>query len=212
MDRQRILSQFRANMYYIVIFVVSIIVLIFLPMFGSEVGIELNLPNTVAGWCVYVATKLIVAGINVIIFHSFMQQAKINVKDNEQYREGLRIMGEYKDENYKPMAPSIWVRKQYLGKATTIFLMSVLGAFAFTQALLTYDYITAITYFITIIMGIIFGILQMSKAEEYWTQEFYDYCKMIEKEQMKSGTSSFVRIEKEQKQKLTEVKDNVNQG
>lgn len=39
-----------------------------------------------------------------------------------------------------------------------------------------------LTYLFTIIMGLIFGILQMKRAEEYWTDEFWKYAKMIEEQ------------------------------
>lgn len=175
-------SQMRANMYYIIIFALSIIVMIFFPMFGAEEELALKIPSTFAGWCVYITTKLIVGIINIIIFHSFMKQAVINIKDNEKYLEALRILGMYNLYGYNPMGPREWLKQQYGQKGTTIFVTSVLSAFTLSQALLTYDYITAISYFITLTLGVVFGILQMTKAEEYWTGEFYDYAKKIEKE------------------------------
>ena len=52
-------------------------------------------------------------------------------------------------------------------------------------ALLKYDYIELISYIIVIVLGIIFGLLQMASAEDYWTNEFYDYAMMIKKEKEK---------------------------
>ena len=68
------------NAYYIVIAILSLLALTFLPLLGSTVGLALNIPTTIAGWIVYVVTKLIVCVLNMMIFHSFVKQAKINAE------------------------------------------------------------------------------------------------------------------------------------
>lgn len=170
--------------YYIIIGIVSLIALLFLPMVGSSVGLEMRLPDTLVGWVVYCVTKLIVAALNVIIFYCFMQQAKVNVKDNEKYKKAndiLELIEERKDR--APRSPKEWTRKQYSGKGITIFVTTILAAVSLTQAILTFDYITMLTYLFTIIMGLIFGILQMKNAEIYWTTEFYEYALKAKKEE-----------------------------
>lgn len=42
-------SQARQNIYYILIFTISLLTLVFLPMIGSTVGLDFNLPTTTAG-------------------------------------------------------------------------------------------------------------------------------------------------------------------
>lgn len=69
-------------MYYFIIGIISLIALCFLPMIGSTIGLGWNIPNTTAGWIVWISVKCIVAALNVLIFHCFMQQAKVNVKDD----------------------------------------------------------------------------------------------------------------------------------
>lgn len=182
--------------YYIIIGVVSLIALLFLPMVGSSVGLEMRLPDTLVGWVVYCITKLIVAALNVIIFYCFMQQAKVNVKDNEKYKKAndiLELIEERKDR--APRSPKEWTRKQYSGKGITIFVTTILAAVSLTQAILTFDYITMLTYLFTIIMGLIFGILQMKNAEIYWTTEFYEYALKAKKEEEKCLQSEIKNTE-----------------
>lgn len=182
--------------YYIIIGVVSLIALLFLPMVGSSVGLEMRLPDTLVGWIVYCVTKLIVAALNVIIFYCFMQQAKVNVKDNEKYKKAndiLEVIEERKDR--APRSPKEWTRKQYSGKGITIFVTTILAAVSLTQAILTFDYITMLTYLFTIIMGLIFGILQMKNAEIYWTTEFYEYALKAKKEEEKCLQSEIKNTE-----------------
>lgn len=171
-------EKIRQWMYYFVIGIVSMIALCFLPMIGSGVGLGWNTPNTVAGWVVWVTVKLIVATLNVLIFHCFMMQAKINVKDNEKYLEAkelLMLTGEGKE--FVPRSPTRWNRQEYGAKGTTIFCTTALSTIALTQAMLTFDWMAMLTYLFTIVMGLIFGIMQMKKAEEYWTNEFWLYAK-----------------------------------
>lgn len=164
-------------LYYFIIGIVSFVALVFLPMVGTEVGMDWKLPTTTVGWCIWVATKLIVATINVLLFHCFMQQAKLNVKDNENYKAANEMLMKVSKKVYNPRSPKEFNKKEYSFKAVTIFVTTALSAVALTQALLTFDYMSLLTYLFTIIFGVILGVLQMKKAENYWTIEYYDYAR-----------------------------------
>lgn len=180
MDRFRNMKEL--YLYYIIIFSVSIIALIFFPAVGSTIGLEWNVPNTPTGWVVWIAIRICVACINVLLFYSFMQQAKINIKDNEYYKKGLEILYKADIKTKKPRSPEQFNKQQWAGKGVFIFLGSLAATVALTQAILSYDYIAFITYLFTILMGIIFGFIQMKVTENYYIDEFYKYAIMIEKE------------------------------
>lgn len=167
---------------YVIIGIVSLIALVFLPMLGSTIGLNWNVPNTLVGWIVWVAVKLIVATLNVLIFYCFMQQAKVNVKDNENYKKARDILINQKEKEILPKSPTKWNSQQYIKKGTIIFLTTGLSTIALTQAILSFDYISMLTYLFTIVMGLIFGVLQMKTAEEYWTDEYLQYALMKERE------------------------------
>lgn len=166
-------------MYYFIIGIVSMIALCFLPMIGSDIGLGWNLPDTVVGWIVWVVVKLIVAVLNVLIFHCFMLQAKINIKDNPRYIEAQEILRLNNVKQYIPRSPNAWNKQQYGQKGVSIFITTALSTIALTQAMLTFDWMSMLTYFFTIIMGLIFGIMQMKTAEDYWTDEFWQYAQGI---------------------------------
>lgn len=178
------MDKIKQSLYYIIIGVVSFIALVFLPMIGSTVGLGWNVPDTTVGWIVWVGSKIIVSTLNVLIFHCFMCQAKINVKDNENYKKARDILTDVNLKEIKPRSPGKWKAEQYGKKGATIFITSSLAVVALTQAVLTFDYISMLTYLFTIIMGLIFGILQMKTAEEYWTREYYEYALYRQKVQI----------------------------
>lgn len=171
-------------LYYAIIGVISFISLVFLPMVGSTVGLSWNVPDTVVGWIVWVAVKLIVSTINILVFYCFMCQAKVNVKDNPNYKEAREILFKQKNKEVLPKSPKKWNTEQYLRKGTTIFITSALSTIALTQAVLSFDYISMLSYLFTIVMGLIFGIIQMKTAEEYWTTEYLEYAKMKQNEEL----------------------------
>ena len=70
-------------------------------------------------------------------------------------------------------------REVYGKKGITIFITSILGAISLSQAVLTFDVITMLTYLFTLIIGIICGIIQMGEDEIYWTEDVYKYAIMI---------------------------------
>lgn len=175
-------AELRQWQYYILIGTISFITVFFLPFIGSNVGLKLVLPNTVAGWMVYVASKLLVAVVNILLFHCFMQQAKINVKDHPKYIEANQILNRYGyTYTAEPRGPIEWQLLQYKRKGTWLGVGTLISAIGLSQAILSFSWISMLTYLLIIIFGVIFGILQMNNAEEYWTEEYYEYAKSIQK-------------------------------
>lgn len=196
----------RQGMYYIIIAVISLISVVFLPMVGSTIGLGWKLPDTTAGWVVWGASRAIVATINVLLFHSFMEQAKLNVKDNEHYKEAQDILMKVKRKEHKPKSPAQWNAAQYGKKGVSIFLASAMSVVAIGQAVLSYDWATALAYLFTLGMGLIFGIMQMKKAESYWTTEYYEYAlmkKSMEEEQQ-------IAAEEEMPAEQTNIQEQIN--
>ena len=185
-DRDSVKDSLKQGMYYIIIAVISLISVVFLPMLGSTLGLGWKLPDTTAGWVVWGASRAIVATINVLLFHSFMEQAKLNIKDDEHYKEARDILVKVKKKEHKPKSPAQWNAAQYGKKGVSLFLASAMSVVAIGQAVLSYEWATALAYLFTLGMGIIFGIMQMKKAETYWTTEYYEYAlmkKRMEEEQ-----------------------------
>ena len=175
----------KQNMYYILIGIISFISVAFLPMVGSTVGLGWKLPDTPTGWVVWAISRLIIATINVLIFYSFMEQAKLNVAKDPHYIEATEILLKAKKADHTPRSPQKWQALQYGKRGTKIFISSALSVVALGQAILSYDWISMLAFIFTIAMGIVFGILQMKKAEAYWTDEFYRYALMIKEEEAK---------------------------
>ena len=173
----------KQNLYYIIIGIISFLSVAFLPMVGSTIGLDWKLPDTTAGWVVWAVSRLIVATINVLIFHSFMEQAKLNVKDDAHYIEAREILYKNKKKEHEPQSPQKWQALQYGKKGTTIFISSAMSVVALGQAILTFDWVAMLAYIFTIALGLIFGIMQMKKAEAYWTGEFYEYALKKQQEQ-----------------------------
>ena len=172
-----------AYINYVLIGVVSFVALFFLPFVGSEAGLAIRLPDTIAGWITFVLTKLIVAVINILIFHCFVQQAEINVKDDERYLEAKNILDRLKVEEYAYLSPKDFYHREYSKKGICIAITSMLSAFGLAQAVLTWDALTFLTYLFTILMGLIFGVLEMSKVEAYLTCDFLGYARKFKKDE-----------------------------
>ena len=175
----------KQNMFYILIGIISFISVAFLPMVGSTVGLGWKLPDTPTGWIVWAISRLIIATINVLIFYSFMEQAKLNVAKDPHYIEATEILLKAKKADHTPRSPRKWQALQYGKRGTKIFISSALSVVALGQAILSFDWVSMLAFIFTIAMGIVFGVLQMKKAEAYWTDEFYRYALMIKEEEAK---------------------------
>ena len=180
--RKQATNQYKLYKYYVIIAITSLIAVFFLPMLGTDPEAGFNFPSTTVGWIIYITTKLLVATINMLLFHCFMCQGKLNIKDNPFYLEACEILRRYGYYvgNNDPRAPEVWVSGEYRTKGVFTTITSVLSAIVLTQAILVFDWVSMLTYLFTIIMGVIFGLFQQDAAETYWTEEFWYYAKMIE--------------------------------
>lgn len=179
--REALIDIKQNSIYYWIVGIVSFLSLAFLPMLGTTVGLAWNVPDTTVGWIVWCTVRLAIAVINILLFDCFRKQAKLNIKDDEHYKEACSILMK-SQKKAVVRSPGKYLGSTWAKKGTTIFLSSLLATVALTQALLTYDWLSMLTYLFTIIMGVIFGIIQMKNDEIYWTEEFYQYAKNIEKE------------------------------
>lgn len=166
--------------YYILIGIVSILALVFLPMIGSDLSGGFQWPKTTMAWCIYIGSKVSVALINIISFHAFVQQAKINVRDNENYKRAKEILGKYKPKEYHPRSPKVFNGQQYGSKGIGVVISSILATFVFTEAILRFDWVVMLAYLFTVTLNIVFGIMTMLKNQTYWTTEYLDYALQVQ--------------------------------
>lgn len=124
-----------------------------------------------------------------------MQQAKLNAEKDETYQKAKALLGRVRPKEYHPRSPAKFLAQSYGRKGTTIFFSSALSTIALTQAILSFDWISFLVYLFTITMGIIFGVLAMKNAENYWTQEYYDYAVQVVAENGSITTSLPVPLE-----------------
>ncbi len=158
-------------MYYIIIGIVSVLVMLVMPMMGSTVGLEIKFPDTVGGWIVYVGNAALTAIANMLLFFAFMSQGKVNIKNNDYYKEAneilLRLQIKHQAKTKLPRSPRKWQVKEYTRKGLMLFLGSIASCFALTNAVLMFDPVALISYAITVVFALIFGFFQMKTAEEY---------------------------------------------
>lgn len=180
-------EKLKQHVYYILIFVVTLIALAVVPFFESAITGELSLPDSVFGWITYAVSKILVATLNMMIFHSFMQQAKLNVRNDQRFKEANEIMNKTKRSIYVPRSPKKWSRGQYTKKGFTLFVGTLTALVTIGEMILRFNMATFVTTCITVAMAVIFGVMQMMVAEDYWTGEYWDYAKNVEKAQNKNS-------------------------
>lgn len=181
---------------YAIIGLVSLVCLFILPFLSSEVGIAFIFPNTVAGWLVFVFNKLLIAVVNILILYCFVSQGKFNVRNEPTYIKARELLSQQCPEHIGiPLSPKQHYARVFGAKGTTLFITTAAASVSLTQAVLAFDLATFISYFITIMMGVIFGIIQMGSEEIWWTEDYYAYAVYTAKQNKISS------IQKEEKTK-----------
>lgn len=167
----------RGNLWYILIAVLSLITLIVFPMLTSGLPLALCFPTTPIGWIIYIFTKLAVATINICIFHSFMEQGKLNVSEFWKKKLADEILHRVKQKKATlPLSPEQWMAREYKTKGITIAITSILSCIVLSQVILYFDIIVFLSYLLTLIIGFTGGVIQLFKSENYWSLDYYDYA------------------------------------
>lgn len=180
METELIQKRMSDYLWYIIVAAISVCSLLFLPMLGTTAQLGWGFPATPTGWLVFIVSKFFVAALNVVIFHSFVQQARLNVRGDKYYQQALHILRKLDVKKHKPMSLQEFNRKQYRQKGIMTALTSLLSAFSLGQAVLTFDWISFTSYLFTIGIGILFGILEMKKYEDFYCTTFWEYAKYVE--------------------------------
>lgn len=166
-------DKLRRNLYYIIIVILSLAVLIVMPFLRSDLSAGLLFPTTSAGWFLFWFEKISITAINLTIFTAFKKQGQVNIKDNEKYCKARELMNKVKAKKYSPLSPVKYQAKSYGKKGTTLVISTLASLVAITNMILRFDYLALISYCITILMAIVFGIFAMKNDELYWTEEYY---------------------------------------
>lgn len=176
MERSPILLKIRQNLYYCLIAIATFVALTFLPMLGTDLSADWNFPDTAKGWTTFIALRVIVSTLNVFIYAAFINQGKLNIVDNENYKKAVALIAKAQDKDFIPRSPRKFNATQYGRKGAMVFFATGASLVALTQAILTYDWKALLCYTVTVIASIIFGIFEMKKVEIYWTIEFLEYA------------------------------------
>ena len=179
MTQSPTMQKLKQNLYYVLIAVASFVALTFLPMLGSDVSAGWAFPDTAKGWTVFIVLRLIISTLNVFIYASFINQGKINISADENYKKAIKLMGSAKSKEYAPRSPKKFNAVEYGRKGFFVFVATGASLVALTQAILSYDWQALLCYTVTVIASILFGVFEMKKVEIYWTVEFLEYAEKI---------------------------------
>ena len=175
-------KDWREYLNYILIALISIVSLTFLPMIGSTLGAEFHFPETKWELALFITVRACASIVNVLIFHAFICQSKINVKNEPKYLEAREILITTKKKNKKPRSLAHFNAEEYGKKGTSLLIGTFFGTLVLTEAIINFSLVNFLTYVFTTTMAIVFGVLEMKKYEEYYTTEYWEYAQMIKED------------------------------
>lgn len=203
MDQEQIKEKVKRYLYYVIIGLVSVVFVVFLPFVGSEGDFVSRFPTSAIGWVIWTITNVTTAILNVVIYILFTRQAELNVKENPKYVEAKQLLDQVEEIKKKnPRSPKEYHKKQYSTKGTITFVTTFSSLIGLSNAILRWDYTIFLVYLATIVMGIIFGLIQMKKTELYWIDEFPQYARyMYNKQEEDRKLKEAEELKKSQEEK-----------
>lgn len=200
--RQQVYQTLTDLAYFIIIGLVSLVSVIFLPMLNSSIRGGWIWPTSPTEWAIWIAVRVAVALINIIIFYCFTKQAIVNIKDCEEYKRANELMHKInKKKGLLPRSPGKFLGWEWGLKGSFILLGSLGSAIVLAEAVLSFDLTQFLVYLFTIGMGVVCGYITMRKHESYWSTEYPAYAEYLYEQLDKDGV-----IEPQEKSSTPDVK------
>ena len=174
---QQLKEELKSKINFIVIGFTSFIAMAVIPFLTTAFNegndkeiIDKVFPDSTIGWTIWVLFRSMISIINMCIFVAFVNQGKLNVKDNQDYvtsREKWIEIQIYNGKRSKkaktaiPLTPSQHYAKLYSIKGLSLAIGSFASCFTFTFMILNWDLATFIGLVITVAFALVLGFLQM---------------------------------------------------
>ncbi len=185
-ERELIKLKFKQGIYYILVAVLSLTALIVFPMLDSStLTFKNSFPTTPTGWFIWGLERILIVIMNILILTLFIKQARVNVKENANYKKAVEILERTKPKEYKPISPKMYYSKTYARKGTSLAFTTLASLFAIGDAVINYNYLLLIATAVTVIFAITFGVVSMKDTELYLTSDYLTWAEFIEKEKQK---------------------------
>ena len=188
--RNKIRNTFRDVSYYVIIALVSILVIFVIPLVSGALygDFSIYFPKSVDGWIVYCSLRGGSALANVALFVLFKQQAKMNIRDDPNYLEAKRILEEFSGTRfYIPRSPKKMNLQEYIIKLIAIVVVTLLTTITISSLIISFDFITFLSCLISTFFAVCLGWITMIKNEIYWTDEYLEYAKWVQKQMKESA-------------------------
>ena len=167
--------------YGICIAVIVWVALVFVPTLNTDGTVKLNIPSSTFELIAYLLIRGLVAVMVFTIFVLFDMQGKNNILDDPAYLEAYNLLNTVEDKEYKPISPKAYKLKTYGLKAISLSVSTALSAMVIMEMVLTYNWTYLLAYGLSMITALISGVMQMKKAEIYWTEEYPKWAHYIVK-------------------------------
>lgn len=185
-EREILKLKFKQGIYYILVTVLSLTALIVFPMLdASNLTFKNAFPTTPTGWFIWGLERTLIVIMNLLILTLFIKQARVNVKDDANYKKAIEILERTKPREYKPISPKAYYSKTYARKGTSLAFTTIASLFAIGDAVINYNYLLLIATAVTVIFAVTFGVVSMKDTEIYLTSDYLTWAEFIEKEKNK---------------------------
>ena len=139
-------------------------------------------PHTPTGWTLWCIERVLIVVMNLLILTLFVKQARVNVKENENFKKANEILASFKPKQYKPISPAQYYSKLYARKGVTLAITTLASLIAIGDAIINYNYLLLIATAVTILFAVVFGVISMKDTELYLTTDYLTWAESIKKE------------------------------
>lgn len=169
----------------IAVVILSLIAMFLVPLVGSYASGTTQFPQTITAWILYFTCAIAVSICSLMIYLALHNQGKLNVKDEEEYKQAKELhLKNFERMNGKeiiPIDPFKWEKKQKTVKGIFQTLGIFFGLLGFGLGALCWNNSQFVSSTFSIILAIGFGLVHMGDVERMFTEGWLEYELYVQK-------------------------------
>ena len=208
--RKAVRNKINDYAYYVMIMLVSLLTVFIPPLIlgGVTGAFDTVIPQSPQAWIVWIVLNVSTAIGNMSILVFFKLQAKKNSLNHPNYQEATRILNELSGNKnvFVPRSPTKMNAKEYTTKTLCILVSTFTSFLTISLLVINFSLMCLISSLVSAIIALIISWTTMLKNEEYWTEEYLLYAKMIEKKFKDLESLESEELKEEEKCLISETK------
>ena len=181
--KEKATNTLKDNMNIIMILVLALMMVVLSCLSSVNGNIQFIWPETVWGWILLVAPKVVIATLGYMIWINFSDKGKQNATKTEEYKQAQRILSDIQGRTDKNIInvvnPMVWERNTKIKKGIKVTLTTALTTFVIAELVVAFSVASLVGTLVSLLISAVWGLQRLTEVEEMYSVGYIRYATLI---------------------------------